>query len=264
VPVNEHFYIGTSGYVYDHWKKVFYPESLLRNEWLEYYSRFFNTVELNVTFYNLPKVESFKKWNESTPTAFKFSVKGPRLITHYKKLLGTEDNLNQFYQRIAPLQEKIDVILWQFQPAWKLNLERLSLFLDMLKKYPGFRYAFEFRHKSWFDPEVYKLMSVANAAIVLCDWPFNVVGENQKEISEFPTKEKIVVPDTANFFYLRRHGTFSLYSSLYNKEELEKDAITLKSWADEGNVVYEYFNNDANGNAVKNAQKLQSLLNSAG
>jgi len=137
--------IGCSGFNYRDWKGNFYPEYLPQKKWLEYYCTVFKTVELNVTFYRLPLVTTVEKWYAETPSDFAFSLKGSRFITHIKRLLDPEESLDLFFERAMLLKEKLKVVLWQFSPGFKIDLERLSRFLKLLENYPV-RNTFEFRN----------------------------------------------------------------------------------------------------------------------
>lgn len=251
-------YIGTSGYNFDHWREIFYPADLPKNGWLSFYSQTFNSVEQNVTFYNVPNEIAFENWAKVVSPEFQFSVKGPKAVTHYKKLLEISTDIDRFYQRMELLDKKLGVILWQFQPGWKVNVPRLAEFCDVLKKFPS-RYAFEFRHESWFTGEVYKILADLNAAIVLADSPFNVVSEDQRVKTEIQDRKTIVIPETANFVYVRRHGAATPDSSLYTASEIEADAINIKNWLGSSDIYF-YYNNDAEGNAVTNALQLKEEL----
>jgi uncharacterized protein YecE (DUF72 family) len=250
--------IGTSGYTYDHWRGVFYPEDLPSKRWLEYYTKFFKTVELNVTFYRLLQEAAFKSWYKRTPKDFIFVLKGSRFITHVKKLHEVGPATKLFFSRANFLKEKLGVVLWQLPPSWKKNIERLESFLKMVTKKHGIasrssnarndspvRQVFEFRHKSWFCEEIYKLLKKYKAALCVADSP------------EFPMAEVV----TANFVYLRFHGGKILYGSRYSKKEMQEWARKIKKWAKNGFDVYAYFNNDAFGYAVENAKELKKLLN---
>jgi uncharacterized protein YecE (DUF72 family) len=259
-------YIGTSGYIYDHWYSVFYPEDLTKDKWLEYYCKFFDTVELNVTFYRLPFESAFKGWYKRTPDNFLFTVKGSRFITHIKKLNDPKEPLELLFSRVKHLKEKLGVILWQLPPQFKANPDKLEKFCSLLHSFtPSLRYSFEFRHESWFCPEIYEVLKKYNMALVICDYPFQLatrlparqVGDKRTAIRE---RKQIVVPETADFIYLRRHGATALYASNYSDEQLKQDAEQIKKWLKSSKDVYIYFNNDAYGYAVKNALKLKELL----
>jgi uncharacterized protein YecE (DUF72 family) len=238
-------YIGTSGYNYDHWSGgVFYPDGLPQRKWLEYYCKFFDTVELNVTFYRLPKNEAFSGWYTRTPSKFKFALKGSRFITHIKRLKDSDEPLKLLFSRIALLKEKAEVLLWQLPPRFKADKERLSTFASSLKKFSGIRHTLEFRDESWICSDVSDILSENNIAFCMADWP--------------PFNNDL--PLTADFVYVRRHGASGRYSSCYSKKELQNDARRIRSWIKEKKDVYIYFNNDAFGYAVENAMTLKELM----
>ena len=241
-------YIGTSGYIYNHWSGVFYPEGLAKDKWLEYYCKFFDTVELNVTFYCLPQETAFKNWYKRTPDNFIFTLKGSRFITHIKKLNDCEEPLELFFNRAKHLKEKHKMILWQTPPNFKVDLERLEKFCGLLEKIspPKLHHAFEFRHESWFCEEVYQILEKYNVALVKGDYPLGIPQED--------------MPETADFVYLRRHGPSDLYSSNYSDNQLKKDAKHIKNWLNNNKDVFVYFNNDADGFAIKNALKLKKMI----
>jgi len=247
-------YIGTSGYSYGHWISRFYPKNLPQKSWLSYYCQFFNSVELNVTFYRLPKEEAFLLWYKETPVSFIFSVKGSRFITHVKKLKNVEEPVKLFMERASLLKEKLGVILWQFPKNFKLNLERLEGFLKILKKYKT-RFVFEFRNESWFVKEVYNLLEKYNRALVIADSP-QLCSSIFAGQAIWPHVGGI----TADFLYIRFHGPRKLYGSKYSKKELEDWAFKIKNWQKQAKDVYAYFNNDFQAFAVKNARQLKSLL----
>ncbi len=235
--------IGCSGFLYNTWKKVFYPEDLPQKKWLPFYMEKFDTVELNVTFYRLIKKEAFERWYRETPKEFCFSLKGSRFITHIKKLKDVEMPLSTFFNATAPLMEKLEVVLWQLPPNSKANLKSLEEFITALKSYPV-RHVFEFRHESWINKRVIKLLSASNIAMCMADWP--------EFIDDLPL--------TADFVYIRRHGEGGSYATCYNTEQLKRDAKRIKDYMKEGKDVYIYFNNDASGYATKNALELKSIL----
>lgn len=240
-------YIGTSGYSYPHWAKgVFYPKGLNQDKWLEFYCEHFDSVELNVTFYRLPQQKAFASWYKRTPKGFIFAVKGSRFITHIKKLSDIEQPLQLFFKRVEALKEKAAVILWQFAPSFKKDEARLVKFLAQLKKYKGYRHAFEFRHQSWFLKEVDDALASHNCALVCADYP-----DFAKELHP-----------TDGFCYIRRHGAGAgLYSGCYSEAQLRKDAKILTKENRAKRDVFIYFNNDAYGWAVKNAHTLKDMLN---
>lgn len=241
------FCVGTSGYNYSHWRGRFYPEGLPSTDWIAYYAREFSTVELNVTFYRLPLAKTFANWYERTPSGFFFALKGSRLVTHLKRLAGVEETVCRFFERAAGLKEKLGVVLWQLPPGLKADGARLAAFCELLAADPvasNVRHAFEFRHQSWFVPEVYEILARHRHALCVADGP------------RWPKAREV----TADFVYLRFHGSRKLYSSGYTSEELAGWAEQIRDWLDRGYDVYAYFNNDAEGYAVANARELRSLV----
>jgi len=243
-------YIGTSGFSYPHWGKgVFYPKDIPQAKWFEYYCQHFKTVELNVSFYRLPKKETFVNWRKRAGKDFVFSVKGSRYITHIKRLKDCQEPVKRFFEAAEPLGgltsrevRPHQVVLWQLPPRFRVNLERLSQFLKILPK--NWRHAFEFRSSTWLTVKVYELLRKHNAAIVFQDSP------------GWPITNRI----TADFVYIRFHGRTHLYSSCYTENELKNWAKKIRSWQKRGLDSYAYFNNDALGHAVENAQKLRQLV----
>ncbi len=235
--------IGCSGFLYDHWKGAFYPEDVARNQWLAYYCKHFSTVELNVTFYGLPERETFAKWHMATPGDFRFALKGSRFITHVKKLKDCAEPLEAFFSRAALLKDKLEVILWQLPPAFSLDIERLSEFLQLLGLY-RIRSAFEFRNKTWISKKIFSILERENAAICMADHPDFLMD----------------IPATADFLYIRRHGTGGNHAAAYGTDLLKKDAKIIKAHLKKKTDVYVYFNNDAMGHAPQNALELVRLL----
>jgi len=235
-------YIGTSGWNYKHWLGPFYPEKLPAGEMLEFYAQYFNTVELNNSFYHLPTVKAFKSWRKTVPDNFCFSVKGSRFITHMKKLKAPKTSSRKLFVRVKYLQDKLGPILFQLPPHWRLNLERLRTFVESLPE--GHLYAFEFREQSWFTDEVYELLQKHNAALCL----YHMTG--------YDSPLKI----TADFVYVRMHGTESKYRGSYPAKALTTWSKRINRWLAESRAVYFYFNNDPEGHAVKNAISLQELI----
>lgn len=236
-------YIGTSGYIYKHWGGgIFYPEDLSQNKWLEFYCRYLDSVELNVSFYRLPTLAAFKGWHRRTPKKFRFAVKGSRYITHIKRLKDPVKATRLFFSRAQGLKEKLSIVLWQLAPQFKANPERLEKFVKALNKTAPCRQAFEFRHPSWFCNDIYKILKKSDMPICIADYP-----ECSKD-----------APDIASFIYIRRHGTAGqLYGGCYSEGQLKQDAGFIKTKKKD---CYIYFNNDANGWAVKNAVRLKELL----
>ncbi|MGC8777259.1 MAG: DUF72 domain-containing protein [Candidatus Caldatribacteriaceae bacterium] len=234
-------FIGTSGWVYSHWKEVFYPLDVPQKDWLSFYAQFFDTVEINASFYHLPPASTFARWKAQVPPFFLFAVKASRYITHVKKLREVEEPLGRFYDALQGLGTHCGPLLFQFAPRTGFHRERFFAFVELLD--PSFRYVFEFRHPSFFCPEVYEILSQHDIALCLADTPF------------FPYEEVL----TASFVYLRLHGSESLYTHCYRDGELERWAEKIDRFR-EAREVFCYFDNDYQGFAVQNALRLKELL----
>lgn len=240
-------FVGTSGFNYDHWGDgVFYPDGLPQKLWLEHYVKYFNTVELNVTFYRLPSKAAFKSWQKRTPKNFDFALKGSRFITHIKRLKGVKESLKIFFEQSASLKSKTRVILWQLPPKMKCDLARLKEFVKLLKNYKKPYHVFEFRHESWVNDEVFSVLIENKMGMCHADWP----------------KFNMDLPDDFPFIYVRRHGPDggSLYGACYTEKQLKEDARKIKKWSKKKKDVFIYFNNDTAGYAVQNALRLKQLL----
>jgi uncharacterized protein YecE (DUF72 family) len=236
--------IGCSGWNYDSWRHgVFYPERCPARLWLDYYARHFDTVEVNATFYRLPTVKAVQGWVDQTPAHFTFTVKMSRYVTHVKRLRELPPSLELFYGRIAPLVEsgKLGPMLWQLPPTFRRDDDRLSATLALLP--PG-RHAFEFRHASWFAPEVISLLREHGVALVIGDRP---------EVHAFQTHDL-----TADWTFVRFHAGTRGRRGNYSESELREWAERIRSWPVEESFLY--FNNDWEGFAPRNALRLGALL----
>lgn len=237
------YFIGTSGWSYDHWfNGVFYPKNLPKTNAFDYFQTKFNTVELNVTFYRLLPRSTFEGWFKKTKEDFVFATKGSRYITMNKKLSGASEALERFFERADGLDGKAGPVLWQLNPNFKKNKERMEKFINLLPT--DYRHAFEFRHQSWFSDEIFNVLKKNNMALVFADSP------------KWPKVEDI----TADFIYVRFHGGKTLYGSEYSLDELKRWATKLNTWQNLGKDIYAYFNNDFKGYAPKNALQLKKLL----
>lgn len=234
--------IGTSGWHYRHWLGTFYPAGLKSTEMFAYYRRFFDTVELNNSFYRLPTPEAFRAWRDSAPAGFSFAVKGSRFLTHNKKLKEPEQALQNLLPRAEILGEKLGPILFQLPPRWKVNVERLEYFLQALPRCQ--RYAFEFREATWHVQSVYDTLRRHHAAYCI------------HELAGFHTP--IVL--TADFTYVRLHGPGGKYQGCYSEEKLRQWATQIKQWRSQLRAVYVYFDNDDSGYAPRNALALKKLV----
>jgi uncharacterized protein YecE (DUF72 family) len=234
--------IGTSGWNYRHWRAVLYPPGVPQRRWLEHYAGEFDTVEVNATFYRLLPESTFEGWGSRTPEQFIFALKASRPITHLKKLAGCEEELSRFLARAKLLRDHLGPILVQLPPRWSCDIPVLEGFLSCLPR--DLRFAFEFRHASWLCDGVCSLLREHGAALVRVSAP------------RWPDAEVA----TAGFQYLRMHGDKRLYSSKYSQETLAEWADEIAKWAGEGQDVFVYFNNDAQGYAVGDARRLRELV----
>lgn len=240
-------FIGTSGYVYPHWRGRFYPEGIPQRAWLPFYAERFRTVELNNPFYRLPEARRFEAWREAAPWGFVFAVKASRYITHIKRLKQVGAPLRTFHSRAKRLGGTLGPILFQLPGNFRVDIERLDAlcaWLGRQRLIPGVRAVLEVRHGSWLDPAVFQRLSAGNVALCLADWP------------ELPVEG----PLTADFVYLRRHGTGVRYGGSYPDSMLKADARRIRSWLGNGRDVYVYFNNDEDAFAVQNARRLADLV----
>jgi len=237
-----HYFIGTSGWHYDDWRNRFYPEKLPKTKWLEFYARHFPTVELNNSFYRLPTENAFANWRDSSPTNFTFAVKVSRFITHIKRLKNSEEAVENFIQRAMILGEKLGPLLYQLPPNMHRNDETLESFLSSLPE--EMKHVIEFRHQSWLTEEVFEILHKYRAGLCVFDMP------------------SFTCPllATADFAYIRFHGSEDLYSSYYSDEELADWAQRIADLAVNLDTVYIYFNNDVEGFAVKNAVTIRDYL----
>lgn len=223
--------IGTSGWVYKGWAGTFYPPRLSPPKKFAFYASQFSTVEINNTFYRLPTEKAVRGWHDQAPPGFLYAVKGSRFVTQVKKLSVEPVNLALILDRLQPLKKHLGPILWQLPPNFGINVERLQRFLAMLPR--RFEHAIEFRHPSWMDRKVFKLLNehnVAHASVSSLRMPLNLTV-------------------TGNLVYIRFHGLEDGYAHDYTVQE-------LKPWADHcryalrhGLRVFAYFNNDLNTRA---------------
>ena len=270
--------VGCSGWNYDHWRNgVFYPPRCPPRLWLEYYARHFETVEVNATFYRLPKRDVVANWVETSPPAFQFAVKMSRYITHLKRLQGLDAGVRSFYERIEPLvrSPKLGPVLWQLPETLRFDAAGLDDFLGRLPhgtrematlathhddKLAGdralttaeadlpVRHALEFRSPTFATQEAYDVLRRHDVATVYADtagrWP---------KVDE----------DTASYRYVRLHGDQELYASGYTDRALDDWAARCSGWAASGQDVFVYFDNDMKGYAPHDAMRLIARLAAA-
>ena len=236
------WHIGCSGFYYKGWKEIFYPKGVPQRLWFEFYCQHFSTLELNVTFYRFPQASMLKSWYERSSPDFSFAVKAPRMITHYKKLNDCEKLISDFYNTVHDgLKEKTGCLLFQFPPNFHYieeNLEKIIKSLD--KRRPN---VVEFRHKSWWSKDVYK-----------------VLGENKISFSgmSHPSLPDDVIKNTSLLYY-RMHGVPQLYQSPYASADLKKLVHSITD-TERIKKAFIYFNNDIGGSAIKNATEMNTLV----
>jgi uncharacterized protein YecE (DUF72 family) len=235
------YFLGCSGWYYNDWAEKFYPEDLAKKKWLQFYSEHFNTVEINNTFYRFPTEKQLENWCNKTPSNFVFTLKANRLITHRKRFQNTKDLVDRFYALADILKEKLGCILFQLPPMLHKDLELLERITVQL----GLRRnnIIEFRHESWFDEEVYRILrkhSIGFCSVSAPDLPQDLVA-------------------TSRNAYVRFHGTSEkMYTHLYSKEEMIEWAERIRKL--KVDKVFCYFNNDYQANAVTNCMQLKELL----
>lgn len=238
-----HYFIGTSGWTYDHWKGCFYPDNLPKKRWLEYYATQFLCVEINATFYRFFKDQTYINWKQRAPQDFGYVLKAPRLVTHRKYLLDAEENIQAFYQSCSLLDEKFEMILLQVAPNMPYDLERLRNALVAFPD-PG-KVAVEFRRSEWLNPHTIDMLGSVGATICNVDSP-------KQKLTDYLTSERT---------YLRLHGRKRWYSYNYSQDELKEIAKLARYLTRKGaKRVYIFFNNDFEGYAPANALLLRRLL----
>lgn len=210
----ERILVGTSGYNYPEWRGTFYPEKFSTNKMLAFYADRFPTVEINYTFYRMPTEKLLEGWAAGTPGHFTFTLKAPRRITHDAKLQRCEDTLQAFCRIAATLGPRLGVLLFQLAPNFKKNTDVLKAFLELFPD--GTRAAFEFRHPSWFDTDVFDALRSRNVALCLAD------------------SEKLSTPIevTADYTYFR------LRDEGYQQVDLEKWAGIVRALPPKDAFVY--------------------------
>jgi uncharacterized protein YecE (DUF72 family) len=235
------WWIGCSGFYYKTWKDRFYPPKLPQRKWFEYYCEFFNTVELNVTFYRFPKIEMLKGWYARSPEDFRFTAKAPRLITHFKRFHDARREAKDFYKLLRDgLQAKLGTVLFQLHPGIHYSSDNLERILETLD--PSFRNILEFRHESWWNNDVIDELKRNNVSFCGISYP------------GLPDQ----VMKSGEVVYYRFHGVPKLYLSSYADNELSHVASSISKFRNVTDV-YAYFNNDIEVAAIFNARKLQEF-----
>jgi uncharacterized protein YecE (DUF72 family) len=227
--------VGTSGYQYPEWRGTFYPEKFSTDKMLPYYAERFPTVEINYTFYRMPNEKLLAGWAAATPESFTFTLKAPRRITHDSKLQRCEDLLQAFCRTATTLRTKLATLLFQLPPTFKKDTDVLRAFTELLPD--GTRAAFEFRHASWFEPDVFDILRARNLALCVAD------------------SEKLHTPVqmTADYAYFR------LRDEGYQQADLERWATTIKTLDGVGDA-FVYFKHEEQGLGPDFAKRLEALL----
>lgn len=228
------FHVGTSGFSYKEWKGIFYPEKIRPDQMLEFYARHFSTVEMNNTFYRMPEIDAVKTWAKQVPAEFQFVLKAPQRITHIKRLKEVEAETKEFITASAALKKQRGPLLFQLPPNFKKDLPRLKDFLKLLR---GKKVAFEFRHESWLDDEVYELLKSKSYALCLAD------------AEELPATKLI---ETTNWGYIR------LRREKYTDAQLRSWIKKLKAQA--WNEAYVFFKHEDTGTGPKFAGRFLEMI----
>jgi uncharacterized protein YecE (DUF72 family) len=235
--------IGTSGWMYDSWRGPFYSQDAPKRLWLNAYAERFSTVEINSAFYRTPSLEAVQGWREATPPGFCFSWKASKFITHWKRLGESSDNSLALMQtRLKVLSPKTAVVLFQLPPQFAKNMERLNVFLGMLPKQR--RYAFEFRHASWYDDAVLDLLHRYRVSLCISDH------------ADAPSPWLA----TADHVYVRGHGPRGDYGGRYSTGSLRRWAKLIADWQQQNRSVFVYFDNDQKAAAPGDALRLAQML----
>lgn len=235
--------IGTSGWHYASWRGPFFPKGVTLKEQLRYYAGQFDTTELNGVFYRTPTPEAVEAWRAQTGRDFVFAWKASKFITHWKRLSGRSVNsLELLEDRISRLGGKAGPILFQLPPQFEADADRLAAFFKLLSRKR--RYSFEFRHPSWYQPRILRMLADENISLCLSD----------HHDAPAPWKR------TADFVYVRGHGPGGRYHGHYTKATLAQWARRIKSWKRQGCDVFVYFDNDQKSAAPADAQALKQLL----
>lgn len=235
--------VGTSGFVYRHWRGDFYPAALVQRQWFAHYAEQFDTVELNTTFYGLPPPATFARWRQAAPPGFCFALKYSRTATHRLRLQRPAALLGEFLANAGALGDRLGPLLVQLPPQFAADAARLQQFLAAVPA--SLRLALEFRHPSWFADEILQLLRQHGAALVLHD---RVEGQ------------PLLL--TAPWTYLRFHGLD--YGGCYGAAALQPWGGRVRRWLADGVDVYAYFNNDLGGHAPRDALLLRRLAQDGG
>ena len=236
--------IGTSGWTYDGWRGPFYPKDVPKKDWLRWYASQFPTAEINGSFYRTPSLDAVRAWRDQTPDDFVFAWKGSKFITHWKRLSEKSDNsIALIEERLKILGRKAGPVLFQLPARFTADRERLASFLEMLPRRRR-RYAFEFRHASWYAPPIFDLLREHNVALCISDH------------HDAPAPWEV----TADHVYWRGHGPGGAYKDNYSDAELRRLAGAIRKWRRARCAVYVYFDNDQKSAAPADARRLMRML----
>lgn len=239
-------HIGTSGWSYDHWEGILYPPALDKRSRLGVYTEHFHTVEVNSSFYHWPREATLTNWHRSLPEGFRMTLKAPRALTHSKRLYQPEAWIERVERGMRLLGDRAGVLLIQLSPDFAYDYARLNYFLSV--RPANIRMAFEFRHPDWHREETFRLLEQYSVAYCVMSG------------AGLPC----VLRATAPFVYVRLHGSDheNMCAGSYSDGELHWWAERIGEWQAQGKDVYVYFNNDGEGNAVRNAASLKNVLSS--
>ena len=245
MPMSARAWIGTSGYEYAHWRHDFYAD-VPRSRWLEAYAERFDTVELNATFYRLPKPATFEAWAGRVPAGFRFAVKASRYLTHVRRLREPAEPIERLWSGAARLGQRFGPVLYQLPPRWTPNPDRLAAFLEAVPRdHPQ---AVEIRDRRWYRDDMLRQLADAGVALCLHDMPGSA------------SEPRPVGP----FAYLRFHGAGERYGGRYPPQRLRAWADRIADWTASGLTVWAYFNNDIGGHAVRDAARLREMVERRG
>jgi len=239
-------HIGCSGWSYKHWREDLYPAALKSADWFNYYATLFDCVEINTSFYHLPKEQTVINWAAKAPPGFLFTPKLSRYITHMKKLRDVEEPLERFFTVFTPLDHLMGPVLVQLPPRLTFHYDAAEAFFHLLRtRYKQHDYVLEVRHDSWLSDECLVLMTRYGIGLVVA-----------QSGGVFPYSEAI----TGSNVYLRFHGPADLYASAYPDDMLDAYAQKMRQWTAEGYTTWAFFNNDIHGHAFRDAQRLKAML----
>jgi uncharacterized protein YecE (DUF72 family) len=242
-------HIGTSGWVYPHWKEIFYPSGLSQRHWLEYYAGQFDSTEVNASFYRLPTRETVEKWQATAGKNFYFCPKISRFITHAKKLNDPEQTVPRFFDVFDGMAGSMGPVLIQLPAMLGFHEEKAAHFFSYLcDHYNDFLFSLEARHAGWMEKPAVALLKKYRIGWVIAD-----------SGTRFASAELV----TARHIYLRFHGPDGHYATSYSKIALKTYADKCLFWKEKGYTVWVFFNNDLHGYAVENAHTLQKLVASS-